>query len=81
MPFLDKEFMKAALGVHPMLVIDKIGNKLILREISEHLGLHKEFAQRKKKAAQYGSSVVAGIEKLAKRKGFSLKKEYLSSLL
>ncbi len=81
MPFLDKEFMKAALGVHPMNKLDTQQNKIILREIAEHIGLRQDFAQRKKKAAQYGSSVIAGIEKLAKRKGFSLKKEYLDSLL
>jgi diphthine-ammonia ligase len=43
--------------------------------------LKKEFAWRKKKAAQYGSNFVNGIEKLAKRKGFGTKKEYLESLL
>jgi diphthine-ammonia ligase len=81
MPFLDKEFMKAALAVHPMNKIDKTANKIILREMAEHIGLQKDFAQRKKKAAQYGSSVVAGIEKLSKRKGFALKKDYLNSLV
>ncbi len=81
MPFLDKEFMKAALSIHPMNKIDKSSNKIILREMAEHIGLQKEFSQRKKKAAQYGSSVIAGIEKLAKRKGFALKKDYLNSLV
>jgi len=80
MPFLDRELIKTALGFHPMLKLDKTGNKLILREVGQHLGLHREFAYRKKQAAQYGSSVVWGIEKLAKRNGFSLKREYLQSL-
>lgn len=81
MPFLDKEFMKAALSIHPMNKIDKTSNKIILREMAGHIGLQKEFSERKKKAAQYGSHVIAGIEKLSKRNGFSLKKEYLNSLL
>ncbi len=80
-PFLDKEFMKAALSIHPMLKIDKMGNKIILREAAQQLGLQKEFSWRKKQAAQYGSSVIAGIEKLHKRKGFLSKRDYLNSLV
>ena len=60
---------------------DKDNKKIILREAAEFLGLKKEFAWRKKQAAQYGSNFVNGIEKLAKRKGFKMKKDYLMSLL
>ena len=80
-PFLDKDLVKAAMNVHPMLKIDKDSKKIILREAAEFLGLKKEFAWRKKQAAQYGSNFVSGIEKLAKRKGFKMKKDYLMSLL
>jgi asparagine synthetase B (glutamine-hydrolysing) len=80
-PFLDKDVIKAAMNVHPMHKLDKVNKKIILREAAEFLGLKKEFAWRKKKAAQYGSNFVNGIEKLAKRKGFGTKKEYLESLL
>jgi asparagine synthase (glutamine-hydrolysing) len=80
LPFLDKEIMKAALAIHPMSKIGQSQNKIVLRELSEGFGLQKEFAQRKKKAAQYGSSVVSGVETLSKRKGFKSKKEYLESL-
>ena len=80
-PFLDKDLIKAAMSVHPMLKLDKSNKKIILREAAEFLGLKKEFAWRKKQAAQYGSNFVNGIEKLAKRKGFKLKKDYLQSLL
>ena len=52
-----------------------------LREIAEDMGLDKEFAYRKKKAAQYGSNFVKGIDKLAKKHGFNTKKEYLQRLL
>ncbi len=80
-PFLDKELIKEAMNVHPMLKLDKSNKKVILREAAELIGLKKEFAWRKKQAAQYGSNFVNGIEKLAKRKGFKFKKDYLQSLL
>jgi asparagine synthase (glutamine-hydrolysing) len=80
-PFLDKELVKAAMNVHPMLKLDKNNKKIILREAAELIGLKKEFAWRKKQAAQYGSNFVNGIDKLAKRKGFKMKKDYLQSLL
>jgi len=80
-PFLDKELIKVAMHVHPMFKIDKNNKKIILREAAEFIGLKKEFAWRKKQAAQYGSNFVNGIEKLAKKNGFKLKKDYLQSLL
>ena len=80
-PFLDKEVIKTAMSVHPMYKVDKTNKKIILREAAEFLGLKREFAWRKKQAAQYGSNFVNGIEKLAKRKGFKYKKDYLQSLL
>ena len=62
--------------------INSVDNKkIILREIAEDFGLEKEFAWRKKKAAQYGSNFVKGIDKLAKKHNFTTKKEYLQSLL
>ena len=80
-PFLDKDLIKVTMTVHPMLKIDKNEKKIILREAAEFIGLKKEFAWRKKQAAQYGSNFVNGIEKLAKKNGFKLKKDYLQSLL
>ncbi|MBI2652953.1 hypothetical protein HYX00_05805 [Candidatus Woesearchaeota archaeon] len=80
-PFLDKELIKIAMNVHPMLKLDKNNKKIILREAAEFIGLKKEFAWRKKQAAQYGSNFVNGIEKLAKKNGFKMKKDYLQSLL
>ena len=80
-PFLDKDLVKASMNVHPMLKLDKDNKKIILREAAEFIGLKKEFAWRKKQAAQYGSNFVNGIEKLAKKNGFKLKKDYLQSLL
>tara|TARA_Y100000310_G_scaffold111103_1_gene109497 strand:- start:6291 stop:7193 length:903 start_codon:yes stop_codon:yes gene_type:complete len=80
-PYMDENVIKAAMDVSPMYKLDKEQKKIILREIAENFGLDKEFAQRKKKAAQYGSNFVKGIDKLAKKHGFATKKEYLQSLL
>ncbi len=80
-PFLDKDLIKTAMNVHPMFKLDKENKKIILRDAAEFIGLKKEFAWRKKQAAQYGSNFVNGIEKLAKRNGFKFKKDYLQSLL
>ncbi|MBI2557810.1 asparagine synthetase B [Candidatus Woesearchaeota archaeon] len=80
-PFLDKDVVKVAMNIHPMFKLDKDNKKIILREAAEFIGLKKEFAWRKKQAAQYGSNFVNGIEKLAKKNGFKLKKDYLQSIL
>ncbi|MBS3104770.1 asparagine synthase C-terminal domain-containing protein [Candidatus Woesearchaeota archaeon] len=80
-PFLDKELIRTAMNIHPMFKLDKQNKKIILREAAEFIGLKKEFAWRKKQAAQYGSNFVNGIEKLAKKNGFKFKKDYLQSLL
>tara|TARA_Y100000310_G_scaffold268612_1_gene281296 strand:+ start:53 stop:955 length:903 start_codon:yes stop_codon:yes gene_type:complete len=80
-PYMDESVIKTAMQIHPMYKLDKENKKIILREIAEEFGLDKEFAQRKKKAAQYGSNFVKGLDKLAKKHGFSTKKEYLQSLL
>ena len=80
-PFLDKDLIKTAMNVHPMLKLDKDSKKIILREAAEFIGLKKEFAWRKKQAAQYGSNFINGIEKLAKKSGFKFKKDYLQKIL
>ncbi len=79
-PFLDEELIRYSLRIPAKYKLDKKRKKIILREVAEQLGL-KEFAWRKKKAAQYGSKFDRAIEKLAKRNGFKYKHEYLRSLL
>ncbi len=81
LPFLDIEVIKTAMNIHPMFKIDKENKKIILREAAEEIGLKKEFVWRKKKAAQYGSNFIKGMDKLAKKNGFEKKKDYLRSLL
>jgi len=79
-PYMDEEVIKTAMSIHPMYKLDQEQKKIILREAAEDFGLDKEFAQRKKKAAQDGSNFIKGIDKLAKKHGFQTKKEYLQSL-
>jgi asparagine synthase (glutamine-hydrolysing) len=78
-PYLEKELIGYSLKIPARYKLTKDQNKLILREVAEQLGL-KEFAWRKKKAAQYGSGFDKAIEKLAKRNGFKYKKDYLINL-
>lgn len=80
-PYMDIDLIKSAMGINPMHKIGQTNKKIILREVAEEFGLEKEFAWRGKKAAQYGSNFVKGIDKLARKYGFETKKEYLHSLL
>ena len=80
-PYMDENVIKTSMQIHPMYKLNKEDKKIILREIAEDIGLEKEFAWRKKKAAQYGSNFIKGIDKLAKKCNFKTKKEYLQSLL
>lgn len=79
-PLLDVDVIKTAMRIPAEYKINKVQNKIIFREVAESIGLPKEFAQRKKRAAQYGSRFDKAIEKLAKQNGFGLKKEYIGSL-
>jgi len=79
-PYLSEELIEYALRIPAEFKLSGEKNKLILREVAAQLGL-KEFAWRKKRAAQYGSKFDRAIGKLAKKNGFKYKKEYLESLL
>jgi len=80
-PFLEDELIKFAMQIPGKYKINKENKKIILREIAEELGIPKEFAWRKKIAAQYGSGFDRAIKKLAKKNGFQYKKDYLEYLL
>lgn len=80
-PYMDPSVIREGMSINPIYKINKTDKKIILREIAEEFGMEKEFAWRGKKAAQYGSNFVKGIDKLAKKYNFSTKKEYLRSLL
>ena len=77
-PFLDKDLIKTAMKIPGSKKINKEYKKVILREITEELGLPKEFAWRKKKAAQYGSRLDKAIKKLSGKKQ---KGDYLRGLI
>ncbi len=80
-PFLDDGMIKFAMEIDPKLKVSADDKKIILKEAALSLGLEKEFASRKKKAAQYGSYFHQAIGKLARKNGFKYKKDYLKSLL
>ena len=80
-PYMDLDLIKTSMQINPMYKLDKTNKKIILREVAEDFGMEKEFAWRSKKAAQYGSNFIKGIDKLAKKHSFSTKKEYLQSLI
>jgi len=76
-PFLDFDLIREAMKVPGRYKISMEHRKLILREIAYGIGMPKEFAFRKKTAAQYGSSFDKALGKLAKKNGFKSKKDYL----
>lgn len=76
LPFLDRKLVEFALKIPGQYKIKDDQTKVILREIASDLGLRKEFAFRKKTAAQYGSRIDNALGKLAKRENLS-KSEYL----
>ena len=80
-PFLDAEVIKSGMQFPAEEKVSGEHKKVILRKIAEEIGIPAEIAWRKKKAAQYGSRFDRAIQKLAKQKGFKLKKDYLKSLL
>lgn len=80
-PFLEKSVIKIAMNIPADEKINRENNKLILRKIASEIGLDKEIAYRKKRAAQYGSRFDRAILRLAKRNKFRYKKDYLASFL
>lgn len=75
-PFLDRKLVEFSLKIPAGFKIQDEMDKKVLRELSLELGLPREIALRKKKAAQYGSRFDYGLNKLAKKAGKS-KSEYL----
>ncbi|MDP7506457.1 MAG: diphthine--ammonia ligase [Candidatus Woesearchaeota archaeon] len=76
-PFLDKSLIEYSLRIPASYKINDSHKKVILRELAEKLKIKKEFAWRKKIAAQYGSKFDRGISKLTKKAGLKYKSEYL----
>ncbi len=76
-PFLDNELVQYALTIPGEYKIKEGIEKWILRQTAREMGLPEEICQRKKKAAQYGSGFDKALDKLARRKGFKTKSDYL----
>ncbi len=79
-PFLGLDLIKYSLRIPAEYKIKNKQKKVILRKAAIKLGLKKEFAERKKLAAQYGSKMDKAIKKLAKKENLS-KKEYIRSFI
>lgn len=65
MPYLDSEVVEFCLNLPYKLRT----RKEILRKLAVELGISKELAYNKKKAAQYGSGIIDVMKKLAKKEG------------
>ncbi|MBW2992743.1 ATP-binding protein, partial [Candidatus Woesearchaeota archaeon] len=76
-PFLDEDLVAYSLRIPSKYKLKGDSCKVILRKVAEDFGVPKEFAWRKKRAAQYGSNTHKAIKKLAKKKGFEKISEYL----
>ncbi|HEY3419935.1 MAG TPA: asparagine synthase C-terminal domain-containing protein [Methanomassiliicoccales archaeon] len=70
-PFLDPEVVKVSLDLPLEMLLRGDENKAILRDVGRALGLGP-IADRKKKAAQYGSGIMNAMKKMAKRDGLTL---------
>jgi len=81
LPLLDIELTKYALGIPGEEKIINGVEKAILRKISKEIGVVDYVCERKKKAAQYGSRFDSAMKKLAHKKGFETRKEYLKQFL
>ncbi len=81
LPYLDKAVVSYGLRIPSKYKIADGRNKIIVRDIARDLGIDISLSERKKRAAQYGSRMDQAIEKLAKKKGFKNKNEYLSQFL
>ena len=79
LPFLDTKLADYALKIPEKYKLKEEQTKIVLRDVSVNLGYDKEFSQRKKKAAQYGSKFDRAIEKLTRKQGFKTKSEYLKT--
>ena len=77
LPFLDKKLVDYTLKIPAKYKIEGDKTKIILRRVAKNLGLPEEVAERRKKAAQYGSKFDKALEKLTHNHGFKLKSEYL----
>ncbi len=70
-PFLDPEVVKVSIDLPLDMLLRGDENKAILRDIGRALGLGP-IADRKKKAAQYGSGIMDAMKAMAKHEGLTM---------
>jgi asparagine synthase (glutamine-hydrolysing) len=70
-PFLDPEVVKVSLDLPLEMLLRGEENKAILRDVGRALGLG-QIADRKKKAAQYGSGIMNAMKSMAKKDRLTL---------
>jgi asparagine synthase (glutamine-hydrolysing) len=70
-PFLDPEVVRVSLDLPLEMLLRGDENKAILRDVGRALGLGP-IADRKKKAAQYGSGIMNALKAMAKKDGLTL---------
>jgi diphthine-ammonia ligase len=79
LPFLDIPLLKFALTIPAEYKIRGETKKYILRECAKDFGLPTYYADRPKKAAQYGSKFDKAIDRLTRKQKLTLKSQYLNS--
>lgn len=79
LPYLDKNLVDYALKIPEQHKIKEGIGKYILRCLAVEKGIPREFAFRKKTAAQYGSRFDSALAKLAKKNNFRSKSAYLKT--
>lgn len=65
-PFLNRSLVEFGMQIHPSLKVTAEEKKIILRETALHLGLPREFAYQKRRAAQYGTRFDKVVQKMLK---------------
>ncbi len=78
LPFLDHGLIRHAFTLPDALKVQDGYRKYVLRKAAEELGVPKDVAWRKKKAAQYGSNFDKALSRLAKDAGSTGKQAYLN---
>jgi len=77
LPFVDRDFVHFSLGLPLSLKIESAEDRLrkrVLRQLAQNLGIPMFIANKTKKAIQYTTGVNKNLQKLAKRKGLTLRK-------
>jgi len=78
-PFVDRDVVHFSLGLPLRLKIESTEDrfrKKVLREVAQHLSVPLFIANKTKKAVQYTTGVNKALQRLAKRKGLTLR-EYV----